>query len=171
MGPTDLYRSSWFLAAAIGGALACTGDSPPIETGSPPNPVGGVVRTSELTAGPTRPEIEIRNPYQGRKSVLADGRRFYTWFNCTGCHGGAGGGGIGPPLADREWIYGGAPAQIFLSIVQGRPGGMPSFAGQIPDDQVWKIVAYVGSLGGAAGAGGAATGTDREERREGRDGR
>jgi cytochrome c oxidase cbb3-type subunit 3 len=78
-------------------------------------------------------------------------------LGCTPDHGGAGGGGIGPLLADADWIYGGDPANVFLSIVQGRPHGMPSFAGQIPDDQVWKIVAYISSLaesreGGEGGA-------------------
>jgi cytochrome c oxidase cbb3-type subunit 3 len=105
-----------------------------------------VVRIGELIAGPEKTRLLIRNPYEGQKSVLADGRRYYNWFNCTGCHGGAGGGGIGPPLADADWIYGGDPANVFLSIVQGRPYGMPSFAGQIPDDQVWRIVEYISSL-------------------------
>jgi mono/diheme cytochrome c family protein len=30
---------------------------------------------------------------------------------------------------------------------------MPSFAGQIPDDQVWKIVAYISSLAESPGRG------------------
>jgi cytochrome c oxidase cbb3-type subunit III len=110
------------------------------------DPLAGLQhRTGELIAGPEKTRLLIRNPYEGQKSVLADGRRYYNWFNCTGCHGGAGGGGIGPPLADADWIYGGDPANVFLSIVQGRPYGMPSF-GQIPDDQVWQIVAYISSL-------------------------
>jgi cytochrome c oxidase cbb3-type subunit III len=104
------------------------------------------VRTSELVAGGRTDHGSLRNPYEGQKNVLAEGERFYGWFNCAGCHGGAGGGGIGPPLVDKDWIYGGDPGHIFLSIVQGRPNGMPSFGGQIPDDQVWKIVAWVSSL-------------------------
>jgi cytochrome c oxidase cbb3-type subunit 3 len=46
---------------------------------------------------------------------------------------------------DAEWRYGGDPAQVFQSIAQGRPNGMPSFGGHIPEDQVWQIVAYVRS--------------------------
>lgn len=139
---------------AAGLALACGGESPPIVTGRPPSAVGGnFVRTSELVAGTSRVQPAVRNPYEGQANALVDGKQYYGWFNCTGCHGGAGGGGIGPPLADNDWIYGGEPGNIFQTIVQGRPNGMPSYGGQIPDDQVWKIVAYVTSLSGEAGAG------------------
>lgn len=91
----------------------------------------------------------------GQPVALNQGKRYYNWFNCTGCHGGTGGGGIGPPLADTDWIYGGEAANIFLSIVQGRPNGMPSYGGQIPDEQVWKMVTYVQSLSKSTGPQGA----------------
>jgi cytochrome c oxidase cbb3-type subunit III len=146
----------WWMSIGLAAAFACKGDSPPVVTGSPPGPLGSeLVRTSELIAGPLKTDPQIRNPYEGQKNTLAEGRRYYNWFNCTGCHGGAGGGGIGPPLADDDWIYGGEPAQIFLSIVQGRPYGMPSFGGQIPDAQVWMIVSYINSLAGEEGPEGA----------------
>jgi cytochrome c oxidase cbb3-type subunit 3 len=134
------------LPFVVSAAFACQAGPAPVATGGPRQGVGAeVVRTSELVlARDTGASLE--NPYQGRKEVLADGRRYYGWFNCAGCHGGAGGGGIGPPLVDRDWIYGGEPANIFLTIVQGRPNGMPSYGGQLTDDQVWKIVSFVTSL-------------------------
>ena len=46
--------------------------------------------------------------------------------------------------------YGSDPEQVFASIVEGRPKGMPSFRGKINDHQVWEIVAYVRSLSGQA---------------------
>ncbi|HEX5819905.1 MAG TPA: c-type cytochrome, partial [Gemmatimonadales bacterium] len=46
------------------------------------------------------------------------------------------------------WLYGGAPANIYATIVQGRPNGMPSFGGRLTDDDVWKLVAYVRSMTG-----------------------
>jgi len=55
---------------------------------------------------------------------------------------------MGPPLMDDKWIYGSSPQQIHATIVEGRPNGMPSFGGKIPDQQVWQIVAYVRSLSG-----------------------
>ncbi|HEY3460111.1 MAG TPA: c-type cytochrome, partial [Casimicrobiaceae bacterium] len=47
-------------------------------------------------------------------------------------------------------IYGSKPAQIYSTIVEGRPNGMPSFGGHIPDNEVWQLVAYVRSLSGQA---------------------
>lgn len=51
---------------------------------------------------------------------------------------------------DPKWFYGSQPQQIYTSIVEGRPNGMPSFRGRIPDFQVWELVAYVRSLSGQA---------------------
>ena len=85
--------------------------------------------------------------YDDNAFAVNEGKRLYRWYNCSGCHFN-GGGGIGPPLMDSEWRYGSDPASLFETIVRGRPNGMPSFGGHIPDDQVWKIVAYVRSMGG-----------------------
>jgi mono/diheme cytochrome c family protein len=74
------------------------------------------------------------------------GRRYYMAFNCAGCHGVRGGGGIGPPFAVPTFIYGNAPGNIFQSIVQGRPHGMPAYGGKAPDEVLWMIAAYVESL-------------------------
>jgi cytochrome c oxidase cbb3-type subunit 3 len=91
--------------------------------------------------------VRIDDRYEANAYAVAQGERWYRWYNCAGCHSN-GGGGMGPPLMDDKWIYGYAPGQIAASIVQGRPNGMPSFAGRIPDDQVWQIVAYVRSMSG-----------------------
>jgi cytochrome c oxidase cbb3-type subunit 3 len=71
----------------------------------------------------------------------------YSAYNCVGCHA-HGGGGMGVALMDDKWIYGSAPEQIFATIIEGRPNGMPSFRGKIPANQVWELVAYVRSLAG-----------------------
>jgi len=77
----------------------------------------------------------------------SEGKRLFTQYNCVGCHFN-GGGGIGPPLMDAQWIYGDQPENIYSTIVEGRPNGMPSFRLKIPDNQVWQLVAYVKSLSG-----------------------
>ena len=74
-------------------------------------------------------------------------QRLFGWYNCSGCHAN-GGGGIGPPLIKQEWTYGSEPANLFDTIVKGRPNGMPSFRGRIPDYQVWQLAAYVRSMSG-----------------------
>lgn len=87
------------------------------------------------------------SPYQDNAYAVSQGKRLFRWYNCNGCHAG-GGGGIGPPLMDAQWLYGSDPANIFASIMQGRPNGMPSFGGHIPEDQAWQLVAYVQSMSG-----------------------
>jgi cytochrome c oxidase cbb3-type subunit 3 len=49
---------------------------------------------------------------------------------------------------DDQWIYGSNPENIFETIAEGRPNGMPSFGGKIVPDQIWQIVAYVRSMSG-----------------------
>ena len=57
---------------------------------------------------------------------------------------------MGPALMDEEWIYGDHPANIFATIVEGRPNGMPSWRNKLTDAQVWQLVAYVQSMTGQA---------------------
>ena len=47
---------------------------------------------------------------------------------------------------DAAWVYGAAPEEIFTSIADGRPNGMPAFGSRVPAQQVWQLVAYVQSL-------------------------
>jgi cytochrome c oxidase cbb3-type subunit 3 len=90
-----------------------------------------------------------KSPFQENAWSIAEGKRLYEAFNCVGCHS-HGGGGMGPPLMDDKWIYGSRPANIFDTIVEGRPNGMPPFGERIPPAQVWQIVAYVQSMSGLA---------------------
>jgi cytochrome c oxidase cbb3-type subunit 3 len=83
--------------------------------------------------------------YQETAADLSTGQTLYNAFNCVGCHQ-HGGGSIGPALMDGAWLYGGAPEDIYRSIAEGRPNGMPSFASHIPDSQIWQLVVYVRSL-------------------------
>ena len=85
--------------------------------------------------------------------AAAQGRQLYMSFNCAGCHGAAGGGGIGPPLADDDWIYGGSDANIYGTIVQGRPNGMPAFGPGLQGEAAWKLAAFVRTLSKRAEAG------------------
>jgi len=104
------------------------------------------VRVGQLEPGAPQQNASVRSPYQDNAWGIGEGKRLYGAYNCAPCHGANGGGAIGPPLMDEKWIYGSAPEQIFNTIVQGRPNGMPSFAGKIPTPQVWELVAYVRSL-------------------------
>jgi cytochrome c oxidase cbb3-type subunit III len=89
----------------------------------------------------------VNSPYEENAYGVSQGKTLYNQYNCSGCHF-QGGGGIGPPLMDADWIYGSRPENIFETIAEGRPNGMPSFGGKIPTDQIWQIVAYVRSMSG-----------------------
>lgn len=105
------------------------------------------VRQSELQPGPAQPQAELKNPYEENAYALSEGKRLYEAYNCSGCHA-QGGGSIGPPLMDDKWIYGAGPQNIYSTIVEGRPNGMPSFSGKLPASQIWQLVAYVRSMSG-----------------------
>jgi cytochrome c oxidase cbb3-type subunit III len=115
-------------------------------------PVGAAItpppiRMSELQPTVTNPHQTIAPHYEVNARSLAEGKRLFTWYNCSGCHAN-GGGDKGPALMDDVWLYGNEPANIYAAIVEGRPNGMPSFGGHIPDEQVWQLVAYVRSMSG-----------------------
>lgn len=108
------------------------------------------VSLSELRPGEGQPpSVTVKNEFEENAFALNEGKRLFDWFNCSGCHA-HGGGGMGPPLMDDKWLYGSQPDQIFSTIVEGRPNGMPSFRGKIPDYQVWQLAAYVRSMSGQA---------------------
>jgi len=96
-----------------------------------------------------RAALAIENPYADDPNAVVQGRKLFDSMNCSGCHAALGGGGMGPPLSDREWIYGGEPAAIYLSIVQGRPNGMPAWGRALPPQSIWQLVAYIRTLGEA----------------------
>jgi cytochrome c oxidase cbb3-type subunit 3 len=106
------------------------------------------VRLTALEPGQPQQQAEVKSPYQDNAWGIGEGKRLYSAFNCAPCHGVNGGGAIGPALMDDKWIYGSKPDQIFASIAQGRPDGMPSFGGHIPTQQIWQLVAYVESMSG-----------------------
>ncbi|HYC01021.1 MAG TPA: c-type cytochrome [Candidatus Limnocylindrales bacterium] len=104
-------------------------------------------RLTPLQPGSPMPTPSQENEYEKNAFAMNEGKRLFQWYNCSGCHA-QGGGGMGPALMDDKWIYGSQPDQIFSTIVEGRPNGMPSFGGKIPDFQVWQLAAYVRSMSG-----------------------
>ncbi len=85
--------------------------------------------------------------YDDNANAIGAGQALFTQMNCVGCHS-HGGGGMGVPLMDDQWRYGGRIDQIAASIAEGRPNGMPSWRGKLTDEQIWDLAAYVRSLAG-----------------------
>jgi len=79
------------------------------------------------------------------KAMQAGQRLFLNY--CATCHGSDARGSMGfPNLRDGDWLYGGAPENIKLSIMNGRNGIMPPMGAALGDDGVKAVAAYVLSL-------------------------
>lgn len=145
-----VVRRSVLLTALAATSLACEREQrdfrPP-----PSTPPGGPVTQSALRPGVATGDVTIESPYEGNAFAVSEGKRLFSAWNCVGCHA-HGGGGIGPALMDERWIYGSDPENIYATIVEGRPNGMPAFGGRVPSAQVWQLVAYVRSLSGMVNA-------------------
>lgn len=79
---------------------------------------------------------------------LKMGQRMFA-NNCSVCHGSAGTGAIGfPNLTDNDWLYGGDPATIKQTLINGRNGGMPAWGDVLGEDGVRDVASYVMTLSG-----------------------
>ncbi len=68
---------------------------------------------------------------------------------CSVCHGSDAKGAHGfPNLTDNDWLYGGEPATIKTSIMEGRKGMMPAWLDVIGEPGIQNTAAYVRSLSG-----------------------
>ena len=141
--------------AATGWAVSSSHGGQPTQASLPPQgsmalasvPLGDVAGAAQ--AGSV---LDTANPLGNDPRAVAEGHRLFMAMNCAGCHGYNGGGGMGPKLTDSYWRYGGAPAQIYNTLVQGRPQGMPSWGKVLPPVKLWELTAYVSSLGGGVPA-------------------
>jgi cytochrome c oxidase cbb3-type subunit III len=128
-------------------AGACDRENRNFREASPGTAALPAVRTTDLEAGVPTTDWSV-GAYQENRWAVSQGQMLYMQFNCAGCHSPGGGGGMGPPLTDDEWLYGSDPENIFATVVEGRPNGMPSFRGKIGNSQVWQLAAFVRSLSG-----------------------
>jgi cytochrome c oxidase cbb3-type subunit 3 len=136
---SSLCRASLLLLAASLTAALCACDREErISRGKP------LAETIPSPSGRGDPRETI---YEDNAYGIAQGQRLFTWMNCVGCHA-HGGGGMGPPLMDDRWRYGGRIEQIAATIYQGRPNGMPSWKGKLTEQQIWQLAAYVRTLSG-----------------------
>lgn len=141
-------RRSRELALPLLSALVLCG----CEQGSSSNP-GSTTSAGASTAiavgpvpGPVRDLQSPSNPLAENPRARQQGRELFVAFNCSGCHGGHGGGGMGPSLRDARWSYGASDAQIYDSIAAGRANGMPAWGSLLPQEEIWKLVAYIQSM-------------------------
>jgi cytochrome c oxidase cbb3-type subunit 3 len=94
-------------------------------------------------------DAKVANPYSGNTAAIKEGHDLFVGMNCAACHGYDLKGGMGPDLTDTYWRYGGSPADVYKSIFEGRPQGMPAWGRTMPPALIWKVAAYIESKGGA----------------------
>ena len=139
-------RISWLALAAIA-LMSCEREERRFSEMPPTATPTAMTVVSDLQPGPAVVRTKIEEPYGDNAWAVSEGQRLFSQMNCSGCHA-YGGGAIGPALMDDEWIYGSAPQQIFASIAEGRPNGMPAWEYSLSNQQIWELVAYVRSLSG-----------------------
>lgn len=114
------------------------------------NRLAGIPLGDKAT-GPDKNVRPVTNPYAGSAQAVEAGKRLFVKMNCAGCHAYTGKGWMGPDLTDHYWRYGGSDDELYKTLYEGRPQGMPAWGKTLPPDQIWQLVTYVKSLSSAAG--------------------
>lgn len=111
--------------------------------------VYGMLLVSLLMFIPTSglADEEMKNPVAGDAAAIEEGG-FLFQAVCSGyCHvqADADRDGKCPNLFDCDWVSGsGTDEEMFKVVSDGVPKTeMVGFAGQLPDDMIWQILAYV----------------------------
>jgi cytochrome c oxidase cbb3-type subunit 3 len=141
-------RTALAIAPFVVALLGCDREERRFTDASAPTPPAyATVSLDTLQPGVPAPDFDVASRSDRNAYDISEGKRLFSQWNCAGCHS-HGGGGMGPPLMDSEWVYGSDPENIVATIVEGRPNGMPSFRNRIPAQQLWQLAAYVRSLSG-----------------------
>ncbi len=85
-----------------------------------------------------------------KPDAIAAGQKLFL-NHCAQCHASDGAGSRGfPNLTDRDWLWGGTPEAIRVSIAEGRTGVMPPFGEALGPEGVKDVAHFVLSLSGSA---------------------
>ncbi len=102
-----------------------------------------------LVSGPVRDATaQDTNPFAGDAAAIEEGEALFQAV-CTGyCHvtSGTQREAKCPDLFDCEWKNGSSDKEMMEILLNGVPNTeMAPFKGQLPDEMLWQILAYVGS--------------------------
>ncbi len=91
---------------------------------------------------------KVAQKYIGDADSIATGHELYLTV-CSGCHGVTGEGGRGPNLITGRNIRRSSDEELFAGIKNGVPGSdMPP--SPLPDEQIWRLAAFVRNLSAPA---------------------
>jgi mono/diheme cytochrome c family protein len=97
-------------------------------------------------------------PVEGPTDPLVLGAEIYRSAGCSGCHGGAGEGGVGPKLNEGttieafpdeqdhiDWVKSGSGPKVgqpYNALGRVAQGGMPGFGSQLSEEEIEAVVLY-----------------------------
>jgi mono/diheme cytochrome c family protein len=89
---------------------------------------------------------------KSKENILAGAAIFQR--NCSGCHGPEGvptrkfaNLALPPAILTQDKLKGLSDGELFWVVTRGAPGGMPSFADDLPEMQRWQCIQFVRRLG------------------------
>jgi putative heme-binding domain-containing protein len=89
------------------------------------------------------------NPLAGNPDAVQAGMGLFR-SRCADCHGMDARGVRGPDLT-QVWVSGRSDAGLFRTLRRGVPGTeMPAVGVRTPDDEIWKILAYLKTISASA---------------------
>jgi mono/diheme cytochrome c family protein len=156
-----VLRSAWIIPLMAAFACSTGAQAPPTAA----TPKTGAAKPSTaikpIQRADTTPQGKLKDPYSASdKAIVDSGAKLYAGAGCNGCHGGTGGGGICPPLADGVWIYGGDDDTLFRLVTYGSQtlqskgysrkaqenvvAPMPAMGEVVgTDDDLWRIITFI----------------------------
>jgi cytochrome c oxidase cbb3-type subunit III len=111
--------------------------------------LGALAVTAPALAQPATTRTE--NPLTGDAKAIDAGKNIYRG-RCGVCHGIDAKGYRGSDLTTGDWVHGGSDAQIFRTIARGVPGTEMPGHGNMSEEEVWMVIAYLRTLSSPGGA-------------------
>jgi mono/diheme cytochrome c family protein len=159
-----VFRSACIAALMVLFASSSGAQSPPMAATPKTAAAAPATAIKPVQRADSTPQGKLKNPYSDSdKAIVDSGAKLFSGASCGGCHGGTGGGGICPPLANGVWIYGGDDDTLFRLVTYGTEtlqskgysrkafenvvAPMPAMGGVVgTDDDLWRIITFVRSL-------------------------
>jgi putative heme-binding domain-containing protein len=116
--------------------------------------LAGVVMAALIAAG-ARPAAQAKtdretNPLAGNALAIKQGQNIFRG-RCAVCHGIDAKGYRGSDLTTGDWVHGGSDRLIFRTITTGVPGTEMPGSGNLSEDEVWQLIAYLRTLSAPGG--------------------
>jgi len=103
------------------------------------------VAVADARAADVRAALPTQNPFRGDAAAISEGKQVFDTI-CAACHKVDGSGLVGPSLVDPYWKYGDADSDLYQTVSEGRPLGMPPWGPLLGAEKIWKSLAYIETL-------------------------